>query len=376
MELLHTDHRQPDQFRTMHALLLQSIKASDDVYDFASHICKEQIDTPLYQVISNLLNSGNNLHTLLTALSSCEEHQLEHAFDKATALSAEEQLSSAKKIIRHFNAIQDLLLATAESYFENRAELKKEGIQFTPFIANNNDSQKSGATKSYQEIIRDSINMWSKNQNITLRNYYNGLTIHANATFITGKDEGEIQVKLNEEVARVFAIHPSQLDAFALCEGQEIQVRLSVKSVANQILTLRLGKTFPVHSETRKHICIQIQEQVPVTISMDRKQQLHARLHDISARGLGIDVYGISKAPYNVGDQVKCELTLNRTEVVLEGIVRWASSIDDEARIGIELINDSETEEIVEKEVFRLQRDIINATNQMPIPEILKKELG
>ncbi|MDQ6977720.1 MAG: PilZ domain-containing protein, partial [Ghiorsea sp.] len=129
-------------------------------------------------------------------------------------------------------------------------------------------------------------------------------------------------------------------------------------------------------AENRKHLNIQVEEHIPVTIRMGKKRQLHARLHDLSIGGIGINVHGINQAPYNIGDKVECQLTLGTQPVTLQGVVRWTGSNNDEARIGIELQHNTNSQQLIQKEVFRMQRNIINAINQLELPDKLQKALA
>ncbi|MDX8387012.1 MAG: PilZ domain-containing protein [Ghiorsea sp.] len=370
-----TKHKNPLQFERIYLTLRQILGNSDETANLTSHICHEEVDLPLYKVLSNLLKNDIHIHTILTAISSCEKKRLQYAFDSTKSLPIEAQFSSAKKIINDFNDIQDTLLSTAEAHFDEISQRKE--LEISPLETDTGNWGMRNSTneiKTYQETITNSIKNWNKTKVISIRNYCQGLTIRASATFI-GDEDGFIQIKANEEVARIFAIHASENDAFAVCEGEKIQLRLTIHEASGGIFTLNLGKTFPIYSEDRKHLNIQIQEQIPVTISMGRKRQLHARLHDLSIGGIGINVHGINQAPYNIGDKVECQLTLNQQPIKLNGVVRWTGSGNDEARIGVELQQSSHAQHLIQKEVFRMQRNIINTVNQLELPETLKKTL-
>jgi len=365
-------HKNPLQFDSVYNILSHILGEFDDVEHFAAHICHEPTDNPFYQTVNNLLEQNIHIHALLTALSACEKNRLQYAFDSTKRLPASAQLSSAKKIINHFNNIQDALLAAADTYFDDivqRLQHDVSGIQAD--TGNRSSSANSVEQKTYQQTITDSIDIWQQKKLISIHNYYYGLTIRSVATFLTGSHDS-IQIQLNEEIARVFAIHPSETDAFAVCEGEKVQVRLSIKDISHNVITLGLGKIFPLYAEERKHLSIQIQEHIPVTISMGKKRVLHARLHDLSIGGIGISVHGINQAPYNIGDKVECQLTLNAKPMHLQGTVRWTGSSNDEARIGIELQHLSKEQHFIQKEVFRMQRNIINSINQLELPGTLK----
>ena len=368
-------YNKPLQFEKNHAILSKTLGDSQATYDLTAHICHEQVNTPLEQVLSKLLQSGTHIHHLLSSISACEQQRLQYAFDSAKTLPMEIQFSSAKRIIDDFNHIQDTLLLAADQYFEHVSVQKTHDI--SPVQAdtgNRSILHNKLEQKSYQDTVQSSIAAWKKSKSIAIRNYHLGLTVRTIATFL-GEEGNYIKIKMNEDIARIFAIHPSEHAAFAVCEGEKIQVRLSIKKIKDGFILLSIGKTFPIYAESRKHLNIQVEEHIPVTIRMGKKRQLHARLHDLSIGGIGINVLGINQAPYNIGDQIECQLTLGTQAVTLQGTVRWTGSSDDEARIGIELQHNKNTQQLIQKEVLRMQRNIINAINQLELPASLQKAL-
>ena len=369
-------HNKPLQFEKNHAILRKTLGDSQASYDLTAHICHEQVNCPLEQVLHTLLQSGAHIHHLLSSISACEQQRLQYAFDSAKTLPVEIQFSSAKRIIDDFNHIQDTLLLVADQYFEHISVQKTHDISPRQADTGNRSILHNKLEqKSYHDIIQSSIAAWEKSKSIAIRNYHLGLTVRTIATFL-GKEGDHIKIKMNEDIARIFAIHPSEHAAFAVCEGEKIQVRLSIKKFEGGYILLSIGKIFPIYAESRKHLNLQVEEHIPITIRMGKKRQLHARLHDLSIGGIGINVHGINQAPYNIGDNIDCQLTLGTQPVTLQGIVRWTGSSDDEARIGIELQHNKNTQQLIQKEVLRMQRNIINTINQLELPATLQKALA
>ena len=369
-------HNKPLQFEKNYSILSKTLGDSQATYDLTAHICHEQVATSLEQVLSQLLQSGTHIHHLLSSISACEQQRLQYAFDSAKTLPVEIQFSSAKRIIDDFNQIQDTLLLVADQYFEHISVQKTHDIsQVQADTGNRSMLHSTLEQKSYQDTIQSSIAAWKKSKSIAIRNYHLGLTVRTIATFL-GEEGDDIKIKMNEDIARIFAIHPSENAAFAVCEGEKIQVRLSIKAIKDGYILLRIGKTFPIYAESRKHLNLQVEEHIPVTIRMGKKRQLHARLHDLSIGGIGINVHGINQAPYNIGDNIECQLTLGTQPVTLQGTVRWTGSSNDEARIGVELQHNKNSQQLIQKEVLRMQRNIINAINQLELPATLQKALA
>lgn len=369
-------HHKPLQFDKNHLILLKRLGDSQATYDLTSHICHEYVDTPLEQVFIHLLTSGIHIHQLLSSISACEQQRLQYAFGSTKTLAMDIQFSSAKKIIDDFNHIQDTLLSATDQYFEHLSVQKGHDISLVQADTGNRSMlQNQIELKNHQDIIQGSIAAWGKSKSIAIRNYHLGLTVRSMATFL-GQEGEYIKIKMNEDIARIFAIHPNENATFAVCEGEGIQVRLSIESIQDGYISLSLGKTFPIYAESRKHLNIQVEEHVPVTIRMGRKRQLHARLHDLSIGGIGINVHGINQAPYNIGDNIECQLTLGTQPVTLQGIVRWTGSSNDEARLGIELQHSGNSQQLIQKEVLRMQRNIINEINQLELPAKLQKALA
>ncbi|MCF6208045.1 MAG: hypothetical protein L3J61_01480 [Ghiorsea sp.] len=280
-------HNKPLQFDKNHTILSKTLGDSQASYDLASHICHESVETSLEQVLTNHLKAGVHIHHLLSSISACEQQRLQYAFDSTKTLPMEIQFSSAKKIIDDFNHIQDVLLSATDLYFEHISVQKEHDISLLQADTGNRSIlQNTLELKNYQDTIQGSIAAWKKSKSIAIRNYHLGLTVRSMATFL-GEEGNCIKIKMNEDIARIFAIHPHENAAFAVCEGENIQVRLSIKSIEHGYILLSLGKTFPIYAESRKHLNIQVEEHIPVTLCMGRKRQLHARLHDLSIGGIG-----------------------------------------------------------------------------------------
>ncbi len=367
--------KKPLQFEKTHTTLIKSLGEQEAAYDLACHICHENTQTPLKQTLHTLLDAGIHIHQLLSSISACEQQWLQYAFDSAKTLPPDIQFTSAKKIIHHFNQIQDTLLTVADLHFEHVSVQKAHDIsQHQSDTGNRSIASQEMASQSYQSVIQNTIKVWQRNKSIAIRNYHQGLTIRSVATFLE-YNQPYITIQWNEDVARIFAIHASEKDAFAVCEGEKVQVRLHIEQLKPGRAILSLGKIFPVYAESRKHLNIQVDEHIPVTLRAGKKRQLHARLHDLSIGGLGINVHGINQAPYHIGDKIECRLSLGTTPVSLHGIVRWTGNSQDDARIGIELMHHAGSQQLLQKEVFRMQRNIISSINQLVLPEQFQEAL-
>jgi len=368
------NHEKPLQFDSIHQVLTRVLGNLDENSQLATQICRKTTDESLPPLICELLKKKVHIHLLLTALSSCEKSRLQHAFDSTSSLPLETQLASAKKIIHHFNLIQDILLNTATSYFQDQLQRREQSITSIQDTGNRS-TQQHQKTPAHVQVLSESIHAWTKSKSIMIHNYYHGLAIRARVGFFAAGD-GKVRIQLNEELARIFASHPSGDTAFAICKDEDMQVRLRIEEAHDGNVLLNIDDTVPAFSESRKHLNVQVLDHVSASLSLNGKRRpIQGQIHDLSMGGLGVTVPGMDKPPCNIGDDIECSVVLNQKPIKIQGIVRWTGISENEARIGIEIGERSNAKQYIQKEIFRIQRNIIVAINQIEIPEYLSKEI-
>jgi len=368
------NHEKPLQFDAISRILSKGFGHIKHIEPLTAHICDEKSSQSLEQVIYALLEQKIHIHQLLTTFSACEKNRLQHAFDSTSTLPEQTQLASAKNIINHFNGLQDSLLMVADDYFKDQQQRGAHNVSAIQEDTGNRSNTLHSKKDIYRQSIAKSIQSWKKSKSIMIHNYYRGLAIRARIAFLDASD-GKILLQLNEELARIFAAHPSQNTAFAICQGEDIQVRLHIEETSEGKVWLNIDEALPVFSESRKHLNVQVDEHVPVSIHINKKRPIQAQLHDLSMGGLGVIVQGISQSPCQISDQVELQMMLNRKEVKLEGTVRWTGISEHEARLGIELNERFNTKQAIQKEIFRIQRGIIVTINHLDIPQALAQEI-
>ncbi|MDX8383839.1 MAG: PilZ domain-containing protein [Ghiorsea sp.] len=364
------NQEKPLQFDAIYQILLKGLGSFEENRQFASQICRESIDDSLHIAIHALLEKKVHIHKLLTALSACEKNRLQYAFDSTSTLPAETQLASAKLIINHFNTIQDTLIDTASKYFQDHLERREQSI-VSIHDTGNRSVQQQIKSEAHIQALSESIHDWTKSKSIMVHNYYHGLAIRARIGFLAAGD-GKLRLQLNEELARIFAAHPNQDTAFAICKNEEMQVRLRIDEAHDGTVLLDIDDVIPAFSESRKHLNVQVLDHVPATVRIKgHRRSVQAEVHDLSMGGLGVTVQGMGKSPCNIADEIECNVVLNQKPLSINGVVRWIGVSDDEARIGIEIGEKSNAKQFIQKEIFRIQRNIIVAMNQLESPKSL-----
>ena len=101
-----------------------------------------------------------------------------------------------------------------------------------------------------------------------------------------------------------------------------------------------------------------------------------AQLFDLSISGFGFIVTPDGRQPVlENGEEVECDFKLSGTRIRASGWIRWQHNHGDAIRLGMELKSDRGLQQTLQQEIFRLQRSIIVAMNEIEIPKELREAL-
>jgi len=350
------------------------------IAQLARHICKQETKLPLDRAVLNLLQCGYSIAQLLSALLQCESQRMKSLFSGHSALPLDVQLEDLRHTIDAFNTIQDKIMEVGEAFLTEAHARNIRGAVRLPENSEDRISEYAGLSSEEVEEIRqqaitEAVEAWCGSRRVRLFNQFRGIPINASAQLL-GKGKEKIRISLDREVAKVFASHPDKNRAFLTCPGGEQQITASILKLEPGSVTLKLGEVAPSYVEKRRNLGVQVAENIRVKLSYKGRSRGTAQLFDLSISGFGFIVNQSSDTPsVDSGEELDCEFMLSGERIRASGWIRWQQSHEDMLRLGMELKSDRGLQQILQQEIFRLQRSIIVAMNEIDIPKEIRDAL-
>jgi hypothetical protein len=344
-----------------------------DMALLALYICKEDSPQPLPDILLRLFRKGCSVTKLLSVLLKCESVRLQFLFAGHSSMPLHAQFEDLRKMLHDFNGIQDAVMEMGEVYL---AETEAKTIRSVDVEMDDSGERISGYVGMSREevashrknILLSSMIEWTKQGQAKLYNIYRGIPISISARVLGSKDE-MIRIRLDREVGKVFSSHPLQDHAYLACSGGEDQVRVAIEKVDHGVVTLALKEISPSYLDRRDNLGVQIADSVPVEIVSRGRKIGTVHLFDASISGLGFLLKQSDQTPYSAGDAVECRFKLGDREIHATGWIRWLQAHEGGTRIGMELKADKVVQQNLQREIFRIQREIIVAMNELEMPE-------
>ena len=350
------------------------------IAQLARHICRQETKQPLDKTVANLLHCGYSIAQLLSALLQCESRRMKTLFSGHSALPLKVQLDDLRQTIHAFNEIQDTVMEVGEHYLTDAQARNIRGAARLPDNSEDRISEYDGMSSEEIEAIRqqaitESLEVWCKSRSIRLFNQFRGIPINTSAQLL-GKGKDKIRISLDREVAKVYASHPEKNRAFLSCPNGEQQITTSIIKYEPGSITLQMEDVSPSYVEKRRNLGVQVAENIRVKLSYKGRSRGKAQLYDVSISGFGFIVQQSSDTPVpNSGEELDCEFMLSGERIRASGWIRWQQNHDGMLRLGMELKSDRGLQQILQQEIFRLQRSIIVAMNEIDIPKELRDAL-
>jgi len=346
----------------------------------ARHICGEECNIALRDIVISLLNSGYSVAELLSALLQAESMRMKSLFSGHSALPINVQFDEIRRTTHAFNDIQDSIIEAGELYFTEKQTRNKLGSAQS---SNNPEDRncdyaelgEGELSRIREDVIAKSMQHWIETRSIKLFNQFRGISINANAKLL-GKGKGIISINLDQNIAKVFASHPDRNRAFLACPGDEEKIAVSIKKLDSGNVTLNLEEVSPLYVEKRRDLGVQLAEHIPVKLTMKGRNIGTAQLFDMSISGFGLTMKNMAETKHlNNGDELHFDFQLSAKKMTGSGWVRWIQNHDDNIRIGIELKTDKTLQQSLQREIFSVQRSIIVAMNEVELPDEIQSAL-
>lgn len=373
--------KKPAQFEMVLKTLNTVLNAEhyDEITELARHICKEEVSMPLKKVLGRLYRDRVSVTQVLAALLKCEGIRMQALFIGHASMPLHAQFEDLRTMIHDFNAIQDCVMEVGEEYL---AEVESKNIRTLDADEAEADERISGymgmsdeeVEKHRENVLLASMIEWKQTGRIRMFNVYRGLPVNASTEVLS--IEGEtIRIALDRDIGKVFASHPMQNRAYLSCAGAEDQVRVSITAFGRRELTLSLEEMSPSFVGRRDNLGVQVSGNVPVELWNRNRRIGTVHLFDASISGLGFILQQSDQTPYSAGDELECRFSLGPKEFRSHGWIRWLMAHEGGTRIGMELKADKHLQQTLQREIFRIQREIIIAINEFELSEDIQKAL-
>ncbi|MBL4759745.1 MAG: PilZ domain-containing protein [Mariprofundaceae bacterium] len=344
---------------------------ADALSVLAVHVCDEQSEIPLHKVLHKLFHHAYTIPQLLSVLLQCESPRMQRLFSGHSSLPLERQFDELKYVLHYFNALQDAVLDVGKDYLlQAQAQRHQEEVGDEADIDRQSSIEVDPDVR--KSVLHASVKQWSKEKKIRLYNFFKGVPIHAtvDVTQINSKD---IHLKLSADLMKVFASQSTGRFAYAICADEKDQVKVSISEVLENSVILKLEEVSPSLLHSRKNIGVRTMNEVPVLLKVRSRTLRSVVLRDISSTGLGFSLPEKYHALCQNGKMIECNFKLADKDVNVSGWIRWVMVMNGEMRMGMELRPNVAVQQALQKEVFRIQRQIILSLNDLDMPKIFSQ---
>lgn len=219
---------------------------------------------------------------------------------------------------------------------------------------------------------------WLREQEqVRLFNTFRGVVINAYCELLhLDPDHDRISVELNHELGRVLAADPSHETA-TLVANAEATLGFPLRLVDHNagIAIFEMMPSRRLYIEQRGNIDVQVQDLVHVDIRRGLYRFPTGTLIDFSASGIGVMAPKDDRMKIRLGDRLEFRFRIGAAKVAGEGEVRGLRDQGDRYLLGVKLLVNRATQSQLQREVFRVQREIIVALNEEGIPEEIARNI-
>lgn len=248
---------------------------------------------------------------------------------------------------------------TTTEHGEEKAESSSR-----PPVANNPDNADYIAWLQHHSPLR-------------LFNTFRGVVINASCQLLhLDTEHDRISVELNNELGRVMAADPNARSAtLAANERGTVGFPLYLVDHSPGIAVFNLLPPIPVYMDKREGIDVEIQDLVHVDILRGIYRFPKGTLIDFSATGIGLVAPKDDRMKIHRDDVLEFRFQIGMAKVIAEGTIRGLRDQGDRYILGVKLHTNRATQSLLQREVFRVQREIIVALNEEGIPEELLPDI-
>ncbi|MDQ6995355.1 MAG: PilZ domain-containing protein [Mariprofundaceae bacterium] len=341
----------------------------NELQSLAAHVCNEQVERPLKDILNVFYHHGFTVPQLLSVLLNCESMRMKRLFSGYSSQPVAAQYKDLQHVIHHFNDLQEEVLDVGKGYL-----LQAEAALFS----NEDESSQTDrlAVDHVDEGIREeildaSLRIWERTKKMKVYNFFQGVPVYATVEVLRVESHC-VYVSPNSDLIKVFSSHPNGNSAYGICANEKEQVRVSIGEVLPHSVQLNMREVAQSLLNCRKNLGVRMNMDVFAEIKVRGKLIKKVLLRDISVAGLGLSIHGLDKEPCRTGEVIECRFDLGSKHIVAHGWVRWVVVMNDEIRLGMELRPHIAIQQALQKEVFQIQRKIIVKLNDLDVPTALE----
>ncbi|MDQ6974744.1 MAG: PilZ domain-containing protein [Mariprofundaceae bacterium] len=364
-----SDLKKPILYRKILSLLQDTLVCDypNELQCLAAHVCSEQTQRPLKDILKVLYHHGFTVPQLLSVLLNCESIRMKRLFSGYSSQPVEAQYKDLQQVIHHFNDIQEEVLDVGKDYL-----LQAEATLFADDEGTQTDRMAIDTVDEgiREEILDISLKEWARSQKMKVYNFFQGVPVYATVSVL--RVEGHVvDVVPSSDLIKVFASHPDGNSAYGICADEKEQVRVSIGEVLPNCVQLNMQEVAQSLLNCRKNLGVRMNMDVFSDIKVRGKSIKKVLLRDISLAGLGLTIKNLDQEPCRTGEVIECRFHLGGKPIVAHGWVRWVVVMNGEVRLGMELRPHIAVQQALQKEVFHIQRKIIVQLNDLEIPTAL-----
>ncbi|HXH64050.1 MAG TPA: PilZ domain-containing protein [Mariprofundaceae bacterium] len=321
------------------ALKQQLPQASDQHLLRLAEMLAAPANPPDPQTIARLLTEGCDPNSLHAAILFGRETAIDR-------LPAHDELASAiNTALSHYDRMVAILMHQLVEELESRL-----------------------STHEQEALISKAMVHWMRLGEIELYNYFMEMPIKAKVA-VRDAHEQALAVELSSDLVRTIAAGEHGQHVMTILPDSSLVLELEVISKIGNKVQLRYGRTFSQVRERRRHVRVQPEPLLPITIDIRGSGSVSAKTMDYSENGMGL----ITSQPIQIraGHTIHIDWMTYGKGLRSPATVHWIQRDKEHSRLGIELASDSDTHLELRQMVARAERHILARLQMKGIPDSL-----
>ncbi|MDX8409325.1 MAG: PilZ domain-containing protein [Mariprofundales bacterium] len=274
-----------------------------------------------------------------------------------------------------FYRLQDSLIAQSVALTTipepSLGDLTERPDDKTDFDENAESTTPTPATIAEDPNSAPLLEWLEQQKKVRLFNSFRGVMIQTNCeVYRFDRQACTISVALNYELARVLAADPIAEHAILIANKTgDMGFSLNLIDHHAGFAVFALQKSKRLHLDQRENIDVQVQDLVHVEIHKMLYRFPTATLVDFSSVGIGIVAPKDDRMEIHRGDDLSFRFEIGAVRIRADGQVCGLRDMADRYFLGVELALTRADQSLLQREVFRVQREIIVALNEEGIPD-------
>ncbi|MDX8412865.1 MAG: PilZ domain-containing protein [Mariprofundales bacterium] len=320
--------------------------------------------------LTDLLTAGIASPRLMMTLLQCQPILFSLLADLNDSNSWRELASRFYRVQETIISLRETVPSTADDTTEAATD------------ADSPEGSEQESTIKHPPVANDPDNAahieWLRNHTqLRLFNLYRGVVFNANCQLIhIDTDLDQISMELNNELGRVLTTDPNTKSTTLIAnDNSSIGFPLELIDHKPGIAIFALHTPKTVYLDTRGNIDVHIQDLVHIDIHRGLYHFPEGTLIDFSATGIGLVAQKDDRMKIALNDTLGFRFQIGAAKVSTDGIIRGLKEHNNQLTLGVQLLTNRATQSLLQREVFRVQREIIITINEQGIPEDLLKDI-